>query len=300
MSAETVIDLGAFLRSRRAALDPEQVGLPTHGYRRVAGLRREELAELAGVSLTYYTRLEQGQAQNASDSVLDALARALRLSDIERVHLYALARPMAKHRAHHRRSFHVRPETLRLLDAMSDVPAVLMARNQDVLAWNRLGRALLAPHLDMSAPEDPDRRPNVIRMLFLDAATRAMYANWDSEAALAVASLRYVAAHFADDVGLSDLIGELCADSPEFATRWGYHPVQLCISGTKQLRHPVIGDLELSFEALHLPEAQGQRILTHTATPGSPDEDALRLLATYSISSPAAAADAAPQLTEDQ
>lgn len=139
MSAETVMYLGAFLRSRRAALDPEQVGLPTHGYRRVAGLRREELADLAGVSLTYYTRLEQGQAQNASDSVLDALARALRLSDIERVHLYALARPMAKHRAHHRRSFHVRPETLRLLDAMSDVPAVLMARNQDVLAWNRLG-----------------------------------------------------------------------------------------------------------------------------------------------------------------
>ena len=271
-------ELGEFLRTRRAALRPEDVGITSYGARRVPGLRREELAQLAGVSATYYTRLEQGQSTNASEAVIDAIARALSLSDDERAHLHALARPVRAPRRRVVKPDHARSGTIRLLNAMDDVPSVVMGRRSEVLAWNRLGHLLLAGHLDVDAPQRPRDRPNLIRMLFLDPHTRELYRNWRAEASLAVASMRFVAAQFRDDQELTELIGELSLNSPEFASLWARHPVQRCTTGVKQFHHPEVGDLDLSFEVLHLPDADGQRILAHTAEPGSPAASALALL----------------------
>lgn len=274
----TVNELGDFLRTRRAALSPEIVGVSSWGTRRVPGLRREELAQLAGISINYYIRLEQGQSTNASDAVIESLARALRLDDAEREHLFALAR----HRPTHRRRA-TRAETpgagpLQLLQSMPDVPAALLGRRNDILAWNDLGHALLAGHLDARAPEDPRARPNHLRLLFLDPHTRELYRDWSEEAAVAVASLRYTAAQFPQDRLLAELIGELSMHSPEFAKLWAKHDVRLCSSGTKRFHHPEIGDVDLQYEVLQLPDSDGQRLLTHTAAPGSPSADALRLL----------------------
>lgn len=271
-------ELADFLRTRRAAVTPEDVGLRTWGTRRVPGLRREELAHLAGISINYYTRLEQGQAANASDSIIDSLARALRLDDAERTHLYALARPVPVKR---RRS--ARPEVpsagaTRLAESMPNVPAVLLGRRNDILAWNPLGHALLAGHLDAGAPGRAESRPNQMRLLFLDPHTRELYRNWADEAALVASSLRYVAAHYPDDRRLAELVGDLTINSPEFARLWSMHDVRLCSSGTKLLHHPEVGDLDLHYEALHLPDTEGQRLLTYTANPGSPSADALSVL----------------------
>jgi len=260
--------LGEFLRSRRALVTPEQVGISSFGARRVPGLRREELAQLAGVSLTYYTRLEQGQAEHASASVIDALARALELDEDERTHLHALAvsRPRRPRPA---RALHADPRTCRLLDAMADVPALVMGPRTEVLAWNALGHALLAGHVAFDAPRRPASRPNLTRMLFLDPHTRELHRDWAVEARRSVASLRFIATGFQDDRELAELIGELTLKSPEFASLWGKHPVQRCTSGVKHLHHPLVGDLELDFAVLHLPDTSGQRLLTHTAAPGS-------------------------------
>lgn len=273
-----VTELGEFLRSRRDRLSPEAARVSSYGRRRVSGLRREELAQLAGVSMTYLTRLEQGQSQNASDSVIEALARALQLDPDERAHLFALARPTPAARLRPSRPETAKPGAEQLLHAMGDVPAVLLGRFNDVLAWNRLGHLLLAGHLEADAPVRDEDRPNLIRMLFLDEHTRDLYADWPQEAATAVASLRFVAAQFADDRGLAELVGELSMNSPEFARLWAGHDVRLCTSGTKGLRHPAVGPLDLHYEVLHLPEGNGQRILTHTAAPGSASSAALRLL----------------------
>lgn len=186
-----VTELGQFLRSRRDRLTPKDAGVLSYGRRRVPGLRREELAQLAGVSVTYLTRLEQGQSQNASNAVVDALARALHLDPDERAHLFALA-----YQAPAKRSRASKPEAAKsgaeqLLHAMGDVPAVLLGRFNDILAWNRAGHLLLAGHLDRSGPSRSIDRPNQIRMLFLDEHTRDLYIDWRDEAALAVASLRY-------------------------------------------------------------------------------------------------------------
>ena len=279
MEQRPVTELGEFLRSRRDRLTPEVAGVRSYGRRRVPGLRREELAQLAGVSVTYLTRLEQGQSQNASDAVIDALARALRLDPDERAHLFALARPApAKRRRRSPRPEVPKPGATQLLHAMSEVPAVLLGRFNDVLAWNRAGHRLLAGHLDPDAPDRPADRPNTVRMLFLDEHTRDLYADWRDEAALAVASLRYVAAQFPDDRRLAELVGELSMNSPEFARLWAKHAVKLCTSGTKRLRHPAVGELTVGYEVLHLPEGDGQRLLTHTAEPGSASASALRLL----------------------
>ncbi|GAA2745172.1 helix-turn-helix transcriptional regulator [Terrabacter aerolatus] len=272
--------LGAFLRSRRSALTPDEVGLRSYGARRVPGLRREELAQLAGVSATYYTRLEQGHSANASEGVIDAISRALRLNDDERAHLHDLARPSAASRRRRPpRPDHARPGTVALIDAMGAVPAVVMGRRSDVLAWNRLGHLLLAGHLDPTAPSRPADRPNLTRMLFLDPHTRDLYRDWRSEATLAVASLRFIAAQFPDDRELAELIGDLVVHSAEFAALWARQPVQKCVTGTKQFHHPEVGEFDLAFEVLHLPEAGGQRILTHTAYPSTSGETALSLLA---------------------
>ncbi len=272
-------ELGEFLRSRRDRLTPDDVGLRSYGRRRVPGLRREELAQVAGVSAAYYTRLEQGQSPNASDAVIDALARALRLDEDERAHLFALARPIPAKRRRAPRPEIPHAGAVQLLLAMAGVPALLLGRRNDILAWNHAGQLLLAGHLDADAPASPAGRPNLVRMLFLDPHTRELHRHWEAEAALAVASLRYVAAQFPDDRRLAELVGELSLGSGEFATLWARHTVRLCTSGTRLLHHPAVGDLDLDYEVLHLPDGDGQRILTHTARPGSSSQAALQLLA---------------------
>ncbi|EAP98356.1 putative DNA-binding protein [Janibacter sp. HTCC2649] len=274
-----VTELGEFLRSRRDALSPVDAGVRGYGRRRVPGLRREELAQLAGVSVTYLTRLEQGQSQNASDAVIDALARALQLDGDERAHLLALAHPAP---ARPRRA--TRPEAARagaqqLLHSMTETPALLLGRFNDILAWNRLGHLLLAGHLDFAAPARATLRPNQIRLLFLDSHTRELHRDWATETALAVSSIRFVAAQFPDDRRLAELIGELSLKSPEFASLWAKHAVKLCTSGTKAFHHPHVSDLDLDYEVLHLPEGNGQRLLTYTAPAGSASSAGLRLLA---------------------
>jgi transcriptional regulator with XRE-family HTH domain len=274
--------LGEFLRSRRARLTPQAAGIASYGARRVPGLRREELAQLAGVSATYYTRLEQGQSSNASASVIDALASALDLDDDERTHLHDLARPLATKRRRTSRPDLARPGTIRLINAMADVPAIVMGRRSEILAWNRLGHALVAGHYDIDAPARPLDRPNLTRMLFLDAHTRDLHVRWADEAARAVASLRLAAGRYRDDRELAELVGELSVKSDEFARLWSAHPVHNCVSGIKHLHHPEVGELELEFEMLHLPDDDGHRIITYTAVPGTPSDAALRLLAVQS------------------
>lgn len=277
---DTPTALGEFLRNRRAQLRPEDVGLPAHGRRRVPGLRREELALIAGVSITYYTHLEQGQSTNASDSVLDALGRALRLTPDEHTHLRNLARPPRTHRVASSVPERVRDTTRRLLKAMPDVPAVVLDRRNDVLAWNPLGHALLAGHLDPASPEDPENRPNLTRMLFLDPHTRDLYVNWRDEARISLAALRLVAGRCPEDRALAELIGSLMIQSEDFADLWAEHPVRDCTTGSRALRHPVVGALTLDFENLRLSDGTGHRMLVYTAPEDSPAEAALRLLST--------------------
>ncbi|MEU3826044.1 helix-turn-helix transcriptional regulator [Streptomyces sp. NPDC029080] len=273
-------ELGQFLKSRRAAVRPQDVGLTTAPERRrVAGLRREELALLAGVSITHYTRLEQGRAAGVSDSVLDAVARTLRLTEDETAHLKDLARPALRRRPAAPRAEHASASARQLLAAMTDVPALILDRRGDVLAWNRLGHALLAGHLPLEGPQSPAARPNLVRMLFLDERYRERYADREEEAHLAVASLRLVAGRHPEDRALAELIGLLCMRSEEFTALWARHPVRTCASGRKSLHHPAVGPLELSFENLTLPGPAGQRLITYTAEPGSPSDAALRLLA---------------------
>ncbi|UVY82947.1 helix-turn-helix transcriptional regulator [Brachybacterium sp. NBEC-018] len=274
-----VAELGEFLRSRRDRISPDEAGVDSYGRRRVPGLRREELAQLAGVSVTYLTRLEQGQSQNASEAIIEALARALQLDDDERAHLASLAGARSRPRSLPTSPPEVaKPGAEQLLHAMGEVPAVLLGRFNDVLAWNRAGHLLLAGHLAADAPSRPEDRPNQMALLFLDPHTRDLHADWADEAARAVASLRFVAAQWAHDRRLAELVGTLSVRSPEFARLWAGHDVRLCTSGTKRFRHPEVGELELGYEVLHLPEGNGQRILTHTAAPGSASSAALRLL----------------------
>lgn len=272
-----VTELGEFLRSRRDRVTPDDVGMASFGRRRVPGLRREELARLAGVSVTYLTRLEQGQSQNASDAVVDSLARALQLDTDEHAHLRALARPRSAAARRPRKPEQPHRGASQLLHAVG-VPAVLLGRFNDILDWNSAGHRLLAGHIDVEAPSRPADRPNHLRMLFLDPHTRDLYIDWADEAALAVASLRYVAARFVDDRELAQLIGDLSLSSPDFAGLWAGHMVRLCTSGSKRLRHPVVGELTLGYEVLHLPEGDGQRILAFSAPPGSAAAAAVDLL----------------------
>jgi transcriptional regulator with XRE-family HTH domain len=275
----TGTELGHFLRSRRAALSPADVGITSYGSRRVPGLRREELAQLAGVSATYYTRLEQGQSPNASEAVIDAVGRALGLDDDERAHLHDLARPVPARRRRAPRPDVARPETRQLIEAMAGVPAVVVGRRTEVLAWNPLGHLLLAGHHAADAPDRPTDRPNLTRMLFLDPHTRDLYRRWDEEAARAVASLRLLAGRHADDRELAELVGELSMKSADFARLWSRHPVQNCTRGTKYFQHPAVGPVDLAFEVLHLPDDSGHRMLLYSAEPGSASDAALRLLA---------------------
>nr|WP_307827743.1 helix-turn-helix transcriptional regulator [Planomonospora sp. ID82291] len=280
-------ELGDFLKSRRARLRPEDLGLKAYGTRRrVSGLRREELAMLAGVSVTHYTRLEQGRSAGASDAVLDALARALRLTGDETAHLKRLARPSASVRPAPPRPEHASRSARRLLDAMTEAPALVLDRRNDILAWNRLGHALLAGHLDSAAPGDPAARPNLVRLLFLDGHFRELYPDWPQEATLAVAALRLAAGRHPDDRRLAELVGRLVIQSEEFAARWARHPVRTCTSGVKRFHHPVVGPMELYFENLLIPGDSGQRIIAYSAESGSPSEAALHLLRLSTHSAP--------------
>ncbi|MFJ5722981.1 helix-turn-helix transcriptional regulator [Streptomyces sp. NPDC093149] len=277
---QRTLELGAFLRSRRSQVQPQDVGLnPVGARRQVPGLRREELAQLAGVSVAYYIRLEQGQSHHASDGVLDALARALRLNDIETAHLHTLAKPI-RARRHEPHPERLRPRLRTMLESFDAVPAYIVGRRTDVLAWNRQAHALLAAHLDYDAPHvSTDSRPNLTRMLFLDPHQRELYPDWNRRARDAVAALRQTAGHFPDDRDLLRLVGELAVHSEEFAELWATHPVGECGSITERYHHPLVGSLALDEEVMHLPADAGQRLVVLNAEPDSPSAAALRLLA---------------------
>jgi transcriptional regulator with XRE-family HTH domain len=275
-------EIREFLASRRARITPQQAGLPAYGgHRRVPGLRREEVALLAGVSVDYYTQMERGNLGGVSDSVLHSLAGALQLDEAERSHLFDLA-GTATTSAHPRRPSgpqRVRPSIQRLLDAMTGVPAYVRTGRLDILAVNRLGRALYAPVLaDQGLPV------NLARFLFLDPGARDFYVDWNKTANDAVAILRGEAGRNPSDRRLSDLVGELSTRSEAFRTRWAAHNVRLHRTGGKQLHHPVAGDLELTYEALELPADPGLTMITYTAEPGSASQDALDFLASWSAS----------------
>ncbi|GAA2344469.1 helix-turn-helix transcriptional regulator [Dactylosporangium salmoneum] len=270
-----------FLTTRRARITPEHTGLPTHGgQRRVAGLRREEVALLAGVSVDYYIRLERGNLGGVSDSVLEALARALRLDEAERAHLFDLARAAntsaATARQRRSRTPYLRPQAQRLLDVMTLAPAYVRNGRLDVLGANALGRAVFAPLFDTAAAT-----PNIARFIFLDPAAQSFYRDWDELAADVVAMLRAEAGHDPYDRGLSDLVGELSTRSEVFRDWWARHNVRQHRSGVKRLHHPTVGDLTLAYESLELVTDPGLRLNAYTAEAGSPDQDALNLLASW-------------------
>ncbi|MFJ4675473.1 helix-turn-helix transcriptional regulator [Kitasatospora sp. NPDC088783] len=279
-------ELGKFLKSRRARLHPADTALGSYGgRRRVPGLRREELAQLAGVSASYYARLEQGLGQNVSDAVLDSLARALRLDDAERAHLLALARPNRAAASCAARVARQLPDGLqRLMAMMGDVPVMVLSPTSDVLAWNPLARAVFgAHHEDREGDEGREVRagheglPNMTRMIFLDPPTRALFADWEGKARSVVAHLRMVAARFPADGRVRALVGELLSSGTEFAALWEDHSVANCDSFTNVLRHPQVGELTLFQEVLRTEQPE-LMVVAFTVEPGSPSETALRLL----------------------
>lgn len=273
--------LGAFLASRRAQLQPADVGLPTYGERRrVPGLRREEVAQLAGVGFSYYSRLEQGQSVNASPEVLDAIARALRFTDTDRRHLHALARPPRQATARPRSTpERMTPETLHLLAAMGDAPALVLGRRGDVLAWNRCGHALFAGHLPFDAPGRDEQRPNMTSLVFLDPHLRELYADWPAKARAVVGNLRLLVGDDPQDPALRSLVGTLSIESPEFARLWADHRVRDCDVAAYTMRHPLIGELTVTQQTLPVPLAPGQRLVVATAPAGSDAAVSLALLA---------------------
>ncbi|MFJ8008352.1 helix-turn-helix transcriptional regulator [Streptomyces fagopyri] len=273
--------VSAFLRSRRDRITPEQAGLPTYGQRRVPGLRRGEIATLAGVSVEYYTRLERGSLRGVSDGVLDALAHALRLDDTERMYLYDLARaaapaPGARTRQRAARPT-VRPAVARIVEGMPDLPAYVMNNRLDTLTANSLGRALYS---EMYA--DRSCGGNVARFAFLNPAARWFYTDWERMARFAVGALRVEAGRKPYDRELTHLIGELSTRSDTFRVLWGSHDVHVFRDSTKRLSHPLVGDLELDQETMSLPDESGLSVVVYSPAPGSAAEDALRLLATWS------------------
>ncbi|WP_033217873.1 helix-turn-helix transcriptional regulator [Kitasatospora phosalacinea] len=262
-------DLAGFLRTRRSRVDPATAGIPVDSRRRVAGLRREEVAHLSGVSVDYYVRLEQGRATQPSEQVLDALARVLGLDRTERDHLHRLARqPRLRTRTP---SGRVRPELLRMLDLVADAPALIMGHRLDVLAGNRLAGLLYGR---------PDATGlNIARHLFLEEGEHGLYAGWETCTLDVVGHLRLAAGKYPDDPRLTSLIGELAMGSERFRRLWARADVRARTHGHKAYRHPLVGLLELHQENFALPDGSGAELLVLTAPPGSPSEDGLRLLA---------------------
>ncbi|MFF5229918.1 helix-turn-helix transcriptional regulator [Dactylosporangium sp. NPDC000521] len=269
-----------FLTTRRAKVTPDQAGLPNYGgHRRVSGLRREEVALLAGVSVDYYTRLERGNLSGVSDGVLEALVRALQLDDAERAHLFDLARTAnttAANARGRRPTSQLRPVVQRLLDAMTMAPAYVRNGRLDILGANPLGRAVFAPLFDTAAAT-----PNIARFIFLHQASQEFYRDWETLAGDTVALLRAEAGRDPYDRALTDLIGELSTRSDVFRTWWAAHDVRLHRSGVKHVHHPEVGDLTLAYESLDLVTDVGLRLNAYTAEPGSASQDALNLLASW-------------------
>lgn len=284
---DTRSEVREFLSTRRARLIPDQAGLPDFGgHRRVPGLRREEVSLLAGVSVDYYTRLERGDLSGVSDSVLDALARALQLDEAEMAHLFDLARtanasPVV--RTPHKRATGLRPSILRLLDAMTEAPAVVRNNYFDYLAGNALGRALYLPVF--AAPS-----PNSARFAFLDPAAREFYPEWERNTRELVAAMRGDAGRDPHDKKLTDLVGELSTRSERFRTLWAAHDVRFHRTGVKRINHPVVGEMELTYEAFELPADPGLQMSTYTAEPGTSSAEKLTLLASWAATDAAASA----------
>ncbi|MFC0109906.1 helix-turn-helix transcriptional regulator [Kibdelosporangium aridum] len=270
-------ELGEFLRTRRARISPEEVGLPRTGRRRVPGLRRDELARLAGVSVEYYTRLEQGRSPNVSESVLDAIGKALSLNETEREHLRILVRPTRRARPSPRGAHpkpRLRPAVQLVLDQMDRMPAFVFGPALDVLAWNRLGDALCG----FSGVD----RPNLCRSIFLDPKARDFYPQWSCAAEDTVAVLRWMAGRNPDEPGLAPLIGELSIHSQEFRELWAKHNVKEKTFGSKLMNHSLVGELELAYESFPLPGEPDMVLVTYVAQPGSPSAEKLGLIASWS------------------
>ncbi|EPD55718.1 hypothetical protein HMPREF1211_07683 [Streptomyces sp. HGB0020] len=276
--------LGAFLKARRAQLTPRECGLPeTDSVRKVAGLRREEAARLAGISVDYYTRLEQGRVR-ASVPVLSTLARALRLDEEQQTYLYELAGRTDAHPRRRRPAQRLRPAMRRLLDQLTETPALVLGKRLDILAWNPAATAL---YTDFAAL--PASRRNYMRLLFTDPVVRALHRAWAHDAREAVAALRMEAAAEPDDPDLAKLVGELSLQDPDFRTWWAEHRVSSASYGTKHYRHHLVGDLTLDCDTWSSPDGSGQRLMILTAEPGSPSHDALRILTSWTTGHPTTA-----------
>ena len=272
-----------FLTARRARITPERAGIPAAGQRRVPGLRRSEVAALAGVSVEYYAKLERGALAGVSAGVLESIARALRLDDAERAHLMRLAQEangsnVLIRPSRRPRQWTVRPSLQWSLDAIT-VPAIVVNNRQDLLGANLLGRAMYS---DVHAG---GAVPNFGRFTFLDAAARRFYPDWNLAADMLVANLRTAAGKDPHDKGLHDLVGELSTRSDEFRRRWGAHNVRIHGTGTKSFHHHVVGDLEVAYETMDLRAEDGVSLTVYAAEPGSPSAQALQLLASWAATS---------------
>jgi transcriptional regulator with XRE-family HTH domain len=274
-------EIREFLTSRRAKITPEQAGLTSYGSRRVPGLRREEVAVLAGVSVPYYTRIERGDLKGVSDSVLEALARALQLDEAERAHLFDLARALRPTSSPRRRRAprpRVRPSIQHVLDGLTGAAAFVHNARLDNLAANQLGYALYCDMFSRAAGPGP---VNSARYVFLDPGAREFYADWDRAASDVVAVLRSAAGRDPYDRDLSDLVGELSTQSAEFRTRWAAHNVRFHDTGTKGFHHPVVGDITLTYNRMEVSADPGLMITIWTAEPGSKSAEALRFLGSW-------------------
>ncbi|HET6506959.1 MAG TPA: helix-turn-helix transcriptional regulator [Baekduia sp.] len=293
---DTRNEIREFLTSRRARIKPAEAGLPDHGPRRVPGLRREEVAVLAGVSVPYYTRLERGDLSGASEGVLMALVRALNLDDAERAHLFDLARAAqpfgtaAPRRRPQRQA--VRPEVQQILDTMTGAAAFVRNDRLDILGGNQLGFALYSEMF-----HGPARPVNTARFVFLDPRARDFYVDWERAARDVVAVLRSAAGRDPYDRQLSDLVGELSTQSDLFRTHWASHNVRFHVNGVKRFHHPVVGDLALNFERMDLAADSGLTIFTYTAEPAGRDAEALQLLGSWAATDAAEPADAGDRST---
>lgn len=286
-----------FLTSRRAAISPAQAGLPAGTNRRVAGLRRSEVAALAGVSIEYYSKLERGHLAGVSPGVLGAIARALQLDDAQRAHLFDLARAadgttaITRPRRRSSRQWRARPSLQWALDAVTAGPAFVRNGRMDLLAANQLARAFYD-----ELYEDPHHPPNFARYAFLNEKSHQFYPDWGLAADICVSILRTEAGRDPYDKELHDLVGELSTRSPEFRARWGAHNVRHHGSGMKSFHHHAVGDITLAYEGLEMAAEPGLTLTIYTAEPGSPSEDALRLLASWAADN----AELAPQHNSDR
>lgn len=271
-------ELGAFLKACREQLQPADMGLPeATGHRKVKGLRREEVAAAAAISVDYYTRLEQGRVQ-ASAAVLDVLARTLRMAEDQRSYLYEVARKTDAAPRRRRATQPVRPALRRLLEQLTDTPALVLGRRLDVLDWNSAAIGLFTDFSKIPAP-----RRNYLRLMFLDSSMRAMHLDWEHDARDAVAALRMEAASYPDDPDLAALVGELALHDDDFRVWWAERRVNSATYGTKRYQHPTVGQLTLDCDTWHSPDGSGQRLMVLTAEKGTPSSDALNILAAWNV-----------------